>query len=192
MNKQAIKIGAVVLILAGVIFAGIRIYSVNSKYPDPKIINYKQGEDIKGGDIVLNVAKSDFLTYNDIMQVCPDYKNQMKVNGKTVSEDDVNFLVAEIQMKNESDEVKKTSLTQVIAESGAWSNAFDMDLFIALNNIDKVYISLDGHEERTFKVPYIMYKSQFKSSEWESVKDREYELVLSTYPVKNQVILNVQ
>lgn len=191
MKKQAIKIVVVVLILAGIIFAGTRIYNINRKYPDPKIINYTQGEDIKGGDIVLNVTKSNFFTYNNIMQVCPNYKNQM-LNRKNYSENDINFLVAEIQMKNESNEVKKTSLTQVIAESGAWSNGFDMDLFIALNNVDKVYISLEGHEERTFKVPYIMYKSQFKSSEWESVKDREYELVLSTYPVKNQVILNVQ
>ena len=81
------------------------------------------------------------------------------------------------------------SFANIVAQSKAWSNGCDFDLYSQLNNMNSIYVTLAANEEKDIKLPYLMYDFQFKEGEWETVNERDFSLVLSVYPIKNIVRL---
>ena len=102
-------------------------------------------------------------------------------------------LVPEIQIKNTGSQVQKVNLASFSAQSGAWRNGIDMKAFQVMNE-DKENLSstvLPG-QTVTMKLPYPMSSVQLGRQSWGTVKQRDFQLVLSLYPVKRTIKLIIK
>ncbi|SHJ60663.1 hypothetical protein [Parasporobacterium paucivorans] len=185
-----VRLKKIIFISAAFILAisiGIKVYTINSKYPQPEIVEYNQGRLIKGGELTIRVARSR------IMELSPDYnQNVTDPKGVSVNKNDIKVLLLDIDIVNTSDEDKQMSMINFVAQSQAWSNGWDMDLYSILNNTEYTNISIEANQSETIQLPFLMYRHQFKEKSWNDIGKRQFDLILTSYPVKNIVKLKVE
>lgn len=76
-------------------------------------------------------------------------------------------------------------LTRVCAESRAWGNGWDFELYSALNKgAGLSNVQLSKGEEIDIVFPFTMIRLQFREKEWKQIEEREFYAVLNWYPQK--------
>lgn len=192
INKKVSLIFVILLISIVAILSAIRIYEINKKYPNPEMISYDIGEEIDGGDVSINVTKTELLNGEQIKEIVPNYTEQVKdKNGKNIKENQALYLLVHMKLINNSDKEQSMQVAKFVAESKAWSNGIHGELFQKLNNKHKspVNIKIDSKSEQEIIIPYVMYNFQFSDKSWKNIKNRQFELVLARYPYKHIIIL---
>ena len=192
MKNRMVIIGITDFAIAAVILLGFKIYMINQKYPNPKIITYNQEEEIKGGDITVTIQKSQLLSYEQLKEIAPEYQNNVtNTDGTSLDKSQTKTLLLELKIVNTSDEEQTMSVANFIAQSSAWSNGWDYDLFLQMNNGESPNVNLLPYEEKVIKIGYNMYDFQFKDNDWKFVNEREFYIIVSVYPVKNMIKLSL-
>lgn len=167
-----------------------RFVTLNKEYPNPKVITYKQGQAIQGGDIEITVIDSEFTTMDAMQEIIPEIENQVvDEKGNLLQNEHIKILLVDLELHNLSNDKQSTSLARFTAQSKAWSNGMDLNTYCALNNIQGVGINLAPGEKRHMTMPFYLYDLQFKEGGFQKAEDRKFHLVLSVYPVKNMVEL---
>lgn len=185
--KLLLGITAILLIL---LVLSWRIVSLNKEYPNPRIITYKTGEYIKGGDISIMVTDSKFTAMDEIKEMTPGIENPVTdEKGNLLTDEQKKVLLVNLNVHNLSDEIQTTSLLQFMAQSDAWSNGADLGTYYALNNTQGTSIQLQPGEQRCVQMPFYLYEIQFDTNEFQKVENRKFNLVLSVYPIKNVIEL---
>lgn len=193
INNKTKVVVSVIFVLILVTLSAVRIYRVNKKYPDPPINTYKENDKIKGGNIDIAVKKSRIITMDDI-----DNKEKsieeviLDTQNMNIDKNQVKFLIIDLEITNNDKNQQTIDLTKFSAESVGWANGWSPELYAILNNTDRITIQIEGNSKTSVRLPFTMYDFQFKETNWEDIIKRKFYLVLSLYPVKNQVLLEIQ
>lgn len=104
-------------------------------------------------------------------------------------------IMVTVNIKNMSEEKQRVTLEGFTLTSQAWTTCTAPDKYMAVNekwNSEQYQsgsIYIESGEERKLILPFLLVKNGFTQKQWEHVKERNYELVLSLYPVKKQIKL---
>ena len=108
---------------------------------------------------------------------------------------DAECIMVTVNIKNMSEEKQRVTLEGFTLTSQAWTTCTAPDKYMAVNekwNSEQYQsgsIYIESGEERKLILPFLLVKNGFTQKQWEHVKERNYELVLSLYPVKKQIKL---
>lgn len=192
-RKIIFTIGAVLFVLLSAALFLSRFTYINKKYPNPQIVTHQIGETILGGDVSLLFSDYELYSGERFRKVLPDYQDSVMNEDMSQIKDSQKYvLVASVSIENKSTEEKTISLVQITAESVSWSNGIDGEIFALLNEgaKDPMNIHLQPGEKKDLLLPYSIYEFQFQERQWENIESRDYNLVLSYYPVRNIVSLD--
>lgn len=62
----------------------------------------------------------------------------------------------------------------------------NLDLFYVFNDVETIE-SMDNADTYTITLPFDVIHEQFKENEWKNVRNRHFDLTLSTYPKKKVI-----
>ena len=189
------KILVVIVILGLFAFGCVRIFQINTAYPSPKYHEYKMNENIKGGDITICFTSASILNYKEIMKLEPDYTIvSYDINGVVLDKSKIKMLLVELDATNtsESDQVIDMGIFSV--QSGKWSTIDDPFVAKEINGESIAHLSIKAGHTRQIKLPYMLECSefQFDQSDFDNIKSKPFDLILSTYPVSNILHLSIQ
>ena len=176
MNTKRKAVTALIILASAVLICAFvwRVVAVNLKYPAPTLKSYEIGETVRYLDnYEITVVKSEFLSDDradelfDVENMFPDMEQK--------------FLVVTLKIKNISNEVQEFAVENLIFQSGAFFNAPMIQGFEALNGWCTLP-ELSAGEEQLVKLPLNISKSRFRDSQWNTITERPFELVLGLYP----------
>jgi hypothetical protein len=129
------------------------------------------------------IADDEYIT-----RYYPSYAQAVK-SQRGYSEE-LKWVIVELEVCNATDGDIKASLVNLHAQTGAWTNGVDMLLFADMNEGSGTILSLGLGEEKQLWVPFLLSKGQFGyRDDWYRIDEKEYELVLATYPDKVYISL---
>ena len=125
------------------------------------------------------------MNENEIRKIGPVY-NEVNPNNANIK-----LILTTIQIKNLSTKQVKLEVYPFVLESSGFSNGINLDLYNVLNG-DNATVSpvLKPGEVQTLELPFTMIESQFTKQDWLNLTNRNFELVLSLYPIKKSILLN--
>lgn len=173
------KVISSLIILAGAVLLGLfvwRVVAINLKYPAPTLKRYEMGETANYlNTFELTVIDAEFLS-DDKAQELFDVENNFK-------DFEQEYLVTTLNIRNISGETQRFPLSNLTFQSGAFFNGFMFEFMERLNGWSDMP-ELKPGEETTIKVPVNIPKSRFRDSQWETVTQQEFEIVIALYPEK--------
>ena len=185
-SQKRIKLFAVLLVSVVMVSLVIfQIVRINTLYPGPKLREFSLGEEAIGGDIGITVTGVEIVEGDAILKLIPTYK-EMVTNraGELVGIDQVRIIICDVVVVNHGDEPHTVLLNSYTLQVGMWKNGLDFEL-MDINSEVATSLQLNPGEKTVVRLPYKMYDIQFKNqSDWESILDERFDLVLLKYPVK--------
>lgn len=176
MKKQVI-IGTVILL---VVLYAFRVYKVNSE---------------------IRAVKEDIIPFGTEREVSNSVN--MKINGYTVlskeeakekydydlgMDEEVKIILVNVTYFNKTDKSKTVDTRPNSIEKTGYSTATEMMFYSLCNQFD-LDVTLKAGEKKEVILPYILFKFQFKQSEWEKLEDEVFYISNSRYPVKTKWML---
>lgn len=183
MKKNNICIA--VIILAAVAYMSAVIY-VNQKYPKAELEEKQLGETLIMDGIEITATNVEFMNQESFSEIYAYEKETFK---------EAECIMVTVTIKNTSEERQRITLDSFALTSGAWTNSVGADKYMAVNekfNSEQYKsgpIYIEAGCERKIILPFLLVKDNFTKKQWEHVKERNYELVLSLYPKKQQIKL---
>lgn len=175
------KLTLVILLLAIVSFFIIRYDYINDNYPAPV-----QNKIAINSTLTINNNSLSVNSYQ--LTYMSDLTNSVYTGVNDV--EDPLVMLINIQVKNKTSYSNLFELSNLTLQSDGWINSIDLDLFLELNSkIDSVYINLNSNQSLQLKLPYLIYKTQFTESQWKKINNRQFSLICSLYPIKNEFII---
>lgn len=182
VKKKWIVASVAVVVLVAVILFVVNYMRINAKYPDPEVLCFQIGEtvDMEGYEFTLTSLKLE--GEERARELVPGYVDAIDAEGNP---EELKLLLVAIHIKKTTDEDSVLDLTRVCAESKAWGNGSDFELYLALNQgVGLSNVQLLEGEEIDVVFPFTMVRSQFREKEWEQVEERKFYAVLNWYPQK--------
>jgi hypothetical protein len=180
---------AVVVVAALLTAAALRIAQINTRFPNPTVVEHQLGETFMVEGVEFRITDVCLIGYAEMKKTVPSYEIEFLDEQQNPFEPSrLRFLLVGMDVRRVSQGSPSFSLTWSYVQSRAWRNGFDHNLFRNLNEGKEVSSALDGSETARLVLPYTMTDTQFKSqADWETVEDRPFDLIVSTYPVENIV-----
>ncbi len=198
MRKKIIFVITAVVLVAAAVLSAVRISFLNEKYPDPQIVEYKTGEKIDGGAVKLRINRTEMLDGGQFKKVCPEYVEDVyDYDGNKITEDQYRVILIYADVINETSELQSIGLGQFRTMTKTWSNGIESTIYNHLNDVkDKEKLGLDrvdveAGKSKAIILPYVLYDFQFHNDEWENIKNDDFLLSMSYYPVKYVVDLDI-
>lgn len=176
-----------------------RIIALNTASPEHERIVYNLGEEV--APPMFNKMESQPTDSGARVTAtgCSIEENQAikgrfpgfdESKGETSNLGEPRYLVAEVTFRNDGKTDLNIPIGGIVAQMGAWSNGLEMPLFTYMNEGADTVVKMVPGEEKLLLLPFSLYESQFGFSDtWKMLADREFELVLATYP--NKVCINI-
>ncbi len=160
----------------------IRFRYINNKYPQPITEEYNLNEIVNCGGCEIVVQECQWLSDKEI--------RDLDIGKDNLSDEETKAILVKVKVKNTSNEEKNIEAYLFEAESLDWHNGLNLGIATAINGENSsLNLNLAPNEEVTRILAYSMVSPQYNSDEWAHVKEREFKLVMSLYPVKKEVIL---
>lgn len=192
MSKNRKILLSVVLVILLIVVIIWRYTALNKDYPNPKVITYQEGERIKGGDIEITILSSELVSMEKVLELAPDVQNEIRdTKGELLKNEQKKVLLVKLGIQNLSDAKQSASVAHFAVQSDAWTNGVDLNTYCALNDVQETAITLDARETQEVMAPFYLYEIQFTGHKFQKIGERQFQLVLSTYPVKNMVELQL-
>ena len=175
--KKRVIIGTVILL---VVLYAFRVYKVNSE---------------------IRAVKEDIIPFGTEREVSNSVN--MKINGYTVlskeeakekynydleMDEEVKIILVNVTYFNKTDKSKTVDTRPNSIEKTGYSTATEMMFYSLCNQFD-LDVTLKAGEKKEVILPYILFKFQFKQSEWEKLEDEVFYISNSRYPVKTKWML---
>ena len=168
-----------------VILFFIQYYTINHKYPQYKSVLYEKSSTVSYNGFKINVTGAKILNDSEIKKWNHSFYDSIKIDGQTME-----TVIVNIQIKNTTSSKAVYDVSSICLESNYWSNGIVLNGFLALNSSnDSMRPVLNPREVLSLQLPYTMIPTQFKKVDWSEVKHRQFNLVLSFYPIKRVVLL---
>lgn len=191
MKNKAIKINKkkiifiIMFILIGIAIVSRYIY-INNKYPSPIVEEHKLNEAVEYNGVKITAKEFKLIKDEELRKM--DLKN---VNMYEEDEEKMNAGVVTLNIKNDSNEIKKIETYAFVLSTINWRNGLNLEMFQNFNDNDtKLYLELKPGEEVTNKYVYTMITDQFTEKCWNNIDDEKFKLVLNLYPVNKSINLN--
>ena len=184
MKKKKIYFGISIIclgILLGVILGIRRFQELNQKYPNPIIKEYREGDIFYNDNLEVMVTGSLFMNPNEVCQIIPEYDLEMG---------EYKTLIVGVEVCNTGNIEQEFTPTNYMAQSQAWANGWDYELYTEINGTAEVVFLVSPGETVRILLPFNLYKSQFRKQSWENLLKRSFNVVISVYPIKEKILLN--
>lgn len=164
----------------------VLVIGINLKYPKAQLEEKQFGEAVTADDFEITAVDAAFMSEEDFSDIYAAEKEIFKESE---------CIMVTVNIKNMSEEKQQITLDRFALTSQAWTNCTVPDKYIAVNekwNSEQYQsgpVYLEPGQERKLILPFLLVKNGFTQKQWEHVKERNYELVLSLYPVKKQIKL---
>lgn len=183
-RHQASKIRLSGLIFVLIVLLGLRYYEVNTRFPSPKEKTIEFGEGIDYNGCTYQLTSWEWKDGSVIKELLPNYSLLLQENGEEYPIEKEKVAFASIKVTNVSNQTQEVDFTSVALESGAWHNQWDIEVFNALNEGKGLVFQMEIGESCEIMIPIILFESQFTGNQWKAVEQREFHIVLSSYPEK--------
>ncbi|MDD3278022.1 MAG: hypothetical protein PHG16_03960 [Lachnospiraceae bacterium] len=184
-RKRSIIIVAVAIcMLLGGLWV-VRYHSLNQLIPSPEIKKFGVGETVEMGSISFTLQQVEMLDGNEINKVAPNVDIVRNGNGTAYDPEKIRAIFFHVKIQKKGNDPEDIDLTKVSAESGAWGNGINGQLFMTLNpgvSIDKIV--LEENETAEMILPFSMVDTMFRKDDWKKIEEREFSAVLQLYPEK--------
>ena len=193
MNKRLKKILIILGCLIGiavVVLSVKRITYINNKYPNPPIVVFKQGEDIQGSNLKIKVVDSDIMDKEVFEKNYAEFDENP--DNEQLMNQEMKVMVVKFNVENNGDKISRFVFANFIAQSGGWSNGWNLEMYRKINDYNENSIEVKPGESKELKLVYCMYKSQFKKSHWNNLESRKFYIIMSSYPVNNRIELSIK
>ncbi len=180
-KKKTIFICALALILAGL--WTFRYVTLNQKYPQPNCETYSVSQPVSLGNFEVSVSDSYFLDSETAKEV---------LLAEFGAGYDARCIVLDFSVTNTSDSPQSIELGVFQLQSGTWNNGVNFIAYRDINsdvNDGSLNLQIEPGETYQVKLPFSMIDDSFFPDDWNRVEERQYELVLSLYPVKRVIRL---
>ena len=164
----------------------VLVIGINLKYPKAQLEEKQIGEAMTADDFEITATDVSFMSQEDFSDIYAFEKEMFK---------EAECIMVTVNIKNMSEEKQRVTLEGFTLTSQAWTTCTAPDKYMAVNekwNSEQYQsgsIYIESGEERKLILPFLLVKNGFTQKQWEHVKERNYELVLSLYPVKKQIKL---
>lgn len=186
MKKSRTKTMIVAVSVIAFLVYLVLVIGINLKYPKAQLEEKQLGEAMTADDFEITATDVSFMSQEDFSDIYAFEKEIFK---------EAECIMVTVNIKNISEEKQRVTLDRFALTSQAWTNCAMPDKYMAVNkkwNSEQYHsgpIYIESGEERTLILPFLLVKKGFRQKQWEHVKERNYELVLSLYPVKKQIKL---
>lgn len=171
MNKKKLLLVCIMFFIA---LYTARVCYVNFNYKKPRIITYDRGEICQYGDFLFCMQTKEFKTYGDIKQTYGSITMSNEID------DDETFLVVGFDVTyNGNEERENPKISGICFQSGSWSNGEEYPM-LALLNPDGIDIKMD-ETKRIYLAASLNWQT-FAKSDFPRIRNRQYNMTLSTYP----------
>lgn len=182
MKKGKLIIVTTIVVL--IIVIGIRYREINNQYPQAKEEEYSLRDKIDYRGIEISVEEFRLIDNDEITKMNLKESEFYKENERKA-------IVATVNLKNNSSEMKSIESDYFEAATLDWHNGLNYEMFTILNGGEKsAYVELNPKDEITLQLPYEMFDFQFKRDTWDSIEYLQFNLVFDIYPVKRFVKLD--
>ena len=164
----------------------VLVIGINLKYPKAQLEEKQLGEAMMADDFEITATDVSFMSQEDFSDIYAFEKEMFK---------EAECIMVTVNIKNMSEEKQRVTLEGFTLTSQAWTTCTAPDKYMAVNakwNSEQYQsgpIYIESGEERKLILPFLLVKNGFTQKQWGHVKERNYELVLSLYPVKKQIKL---
>lgn len=175
---KKILASVLIVILAVGTFAGYK--RINKIFPQRKEVVVEKGEFIKYDEgVSISVKDKKWLSEKETEQRIKNLRFDDQWQHKIM---DVTFSI-----KNETDEKKKISFTDLYLETLGVANGLVLQLCTSdhsdYSNLRKEK-ELEPGEQKEVTIPYMMVSLHFQKKDWENIENRDFWITFSSYPEK--------
>lgn len=176
-GNVAVKIGVSFLML----FVVIANISVNKKFPKREVLEKNIGEDMKIDEKmtirVEAIELSNVEKYNEEIT-----KGIRQLGGRA------KVVVVDALIENCTEEKGSVELYKFVLQNNVWSNGINPELFFVLNlKLSDLQFWLDGKGKINVKLPFVIYDFQIREEQWDDLKEEQFDLVISVYPIRRVI-----
>ena len=175
--KKRVIIGAVILL---VVLHAFRVYKVNSEIRAVKEVIIPFGTERE----VSNNVNMKINGYT----VLSKEEAKEKYNYDLEMDEEVKIILVNVTYFNKTDKSKTVDTRPNSIEKTGYSTATEMMFYSLCNQFD-LDVTLKAGEKKEVILPYILFKFQFKQSEWDKLEDEVFYISDSRYPVKTKWML---
>lgn len=176
-----------------------RIVALNAASPKHERIVYSLGEEVAlpmfskmesqptDSGVRITATGCSLEENQAIKERFPDFDDS---KGEKSNLGEPQYLVVEVTLRNDGKTDLNIPIGGIVAQMDAWSNGLEMPLFAYMSEGEGPVVKLTPGEEKRLSLPFSVYESQFGFNDaGKMLADREFELVLATYP--NKVCINI-
>lgn len=162
--------------------------SVNSKFPQNTKEIYQMGQEFEYQNTKIKINNAKFIEGEDLQKD----KGLLDLVNKYYEKqnDNIKLIVLDMEIKNIADKDNSISLIPFHLESNDFSLQADLPFVMYLNECG-MQLDLKKGESKILKFPVPLSKNFFRKSKWNNVKNRDYDLVYSLYPVKKMIKIDL-
>lgn len=180
MPKKIIKRFAIMLSILCTFIIIILIFRVNVRFRNSKQYVYQMNECFEcENQLQYSVTNAGFFSDDDKELFQDIETDEYEIIGCYI----------DISVVNNGETSIHINLADYVLTSGGWGQRVNYPLFTKVN---KQYNStLKPGESTEFRLPFTVPSSVFTDKQWDKVMEREYSLVFSLYPAKQEVEINL-
>lgn len=188
------KIIIMLVVLVGIISVWFYFfYKVNKEIPQAQRIEVCENEVILIDDIEFQVNTTTIYDYEELIRAYEKAGN-LEWYQRYNEEYGLSFIFSEMTMKNIGGVDKTVNVYDFVIGTLTGSNGMSMDLFeIANDSIELMSPTIKSGEEVTVVLTFSYVNGYINGDLYKKGKmeDEEFELILSLYPVRRSIHLNV-
>ncbi len=183
-KRKIIIVTAAICLLLGVLWV-VRYRSLNHLIPNPEMTKFGIGESVNMGGVSFTLQQVEMLNGNEIKKVAPNVDIVTNADGTAYDREKIRAVFFHVQIEKTGSDNESIDFTKISAESGAWGNGINAQLFMVLNpgvSIEKNVLEKNEIEE--IILPFSMADTMFKKDDWKKIDEREFGVVFQLYPEK--------
>lgn len=141
-------------------------------------------EPIETDGVEMLVKKAHFYTSEEL--------EELQVPEEIIYADGLCLITFEVQMKNVNRETKQIEAAYRRIETLGWSGGVEINAlaYFNQNNMQSVF-ELADQETRSINLTYPIIPHSFTKIDWEHIQEKTYYYVLSLYPTKKMIRLQL-
>lgn len=177
MHKKIIVIVSVILFIVFIVCA-VRI---NKTYPNPSVEQYDKTQMVESDGFSISIKKARFASEEERDMF---WKEEKELYG------DCEGYFITFKVINTGNEEKHCNLGEWCLITDTYAQGVDLEHVYEVNEENVAgKLTLKPGESCTITVPFMIGKVNFTDEQWKHIRDQQFRVVLSLYPVKKEFVL---
>lgn len=168
----------------------IRYMYINHLYKNPIEKISIEGQNVEYKSLNLMVERSTLIDCDQIQKHM--YQDIKSLNQNMAVLGECKVLIVRVKIQNLNHKSYGMSVANLVAKSGAWANGVDMGLFYQLNPSSQFNIVLGENCSTEVDIPFLLYEKHFSKDKFKNINKRDFQLILSVYPLYSAITLNLK